>query len=286
MKRILVCVGVLSFVAVHSCSGPTEPDHYNFRYPLAVGNQWVYEYHVTAVFDEDSVHERASGHIGAVVSDTAPFIPGRPQFTVTEFFGEYPGDSSLAETQFGDPGGGVYVGLDEGLFFVRDPSLDGWNVVPKPSRHVPGVRLGEWTFSSEADLIRSLVGSISAAPSGVTSDQSVLHMVLPYPITKGAHWTYNESAFDGATVIEKSIAEDTRIVEVNGEEVECIVVSWQYSGSFSEISISDCMSELGLVSREIILEDIEETNYANPYGTGEFYDLHMTYELSDYQLAD
>ncbi|MBD3298038.1 MAG: hypothetical protein GF341_05230 [candidate division Zixibacteria bacterium] len=286
MKRILVCVGIISVVAAHSCSGPTEPDPYDFRYPLAVGNQWVYDYNVTAVFGEDSVQQRESGLMGVIVSDTTTFFPGALQYTLTEFFGQFPGDSSITEPQFGSPGGGIYVNMKNGLYHVQTVSLGGWNVAPKRSADSCIVRIGSLEFSSVSDMIASLGAGLISPPLSASGEGSILRLSLPYPLELGQSWTYNDSAFGGVTVIKKSVADTTRTLKMNDVEIECYMVGWEYSGSISDIEITDCISDKGLISREIVFKDIAETSYIEPYGTGEFYDLHLTYDLSEYQLTD
>ncbi len=55
MKFLLrFCVLSAAFVFAVTCSGPTKPEHESFVYPLAVGNQWVYEYTEISTYSDST----------------------------------------------------------------------------------------------------------------------------------------------------------------------------------------------------------------------------------------
>ncbi len=256
------CVVVLVLLVGISCSGPTEPEPYDFRYPLAVGDQWVYDVTMTKDFNDDRPTKVAYSHdAGIRVIDSSLYKDGIYSYDLVEFMGAEWDESADEWNRF--------VNLDDGLYQMLSQWKVGLNLEPKPVVR-GGIVINDHRFESFSSFVHDLFRVPLGVASAPATDDEEFHLVMPYPLRKNLTWQYRDVAFGGQMSIEKRVM-GKKTIEVPAGEFHCIRIDWVYVGHFDDVHVSDYFSDDGLVLRRIVAENIMETDYTHPYGGGEVY---------------
>jgi hypothetical protein len=276
MKTLVRAVAAMAAIsAVLSCSGPTEPEHQSFVYPLELGNQWTYQYTQIRIFDGDTQTDTIQYLYNAAVVRVDTVLPGILLYEVQESFTD--------ELGYDFEGMRAYINLPDGMYIYCDGG-SGWNpVLLKPSGGSNETDRIGYPSGSLHELSESVLFPLCSAGEGQIEYYDPVRLALPYPQKIGYRWTYVDSADAAPFGIEKEI-EGWQTVSTPAGSFNCTSIGWYYTASSLNIDITTLVSAQGLVRRSVIFYDIEITGYSYPYGTGETADYYQTWELIEYQL--
>ena len=264
---------ILATVYLVACSGPTEPDDQSFMYPLAVGNQWVYEYTEIWAYSDSTPTDTARFTITATVMSAQVILPGIVSYTIFE----------SGKNQYGDTlqGFKAYVNRPEGMYAYYRSNPGPQIILPKRN-----------PVRSELKGIDERLGRLvqpSAFPLPASSQSEIEYydptpLVLPYPQRVGHQWALLDSAANGGLGVDNRIAAWESITVAAGT-FDCVSIDWIMKPPIADVEYSYHIAAVGVVSRSISLYDIEVADYSFPYGTGETADIYMKYELISYTLG-
>jgi hypothetical protein len=260
-------LAVLAAVYVFACNGPTEPDHKSFIYPLAVGNQWVYDYTETWAYSDSTPPDTARYTITTTVMVADTILPGIVSYTIVE----------NGTTQYGDElkGFKAYVNRPEGMYAYYRSRPGPQIILPK--------KASVSQVMEKIDERLSWLTEPSAFPSPAFSQSDIEYydparLVLPYPQRTGYRWTLVDSSVNGGLGVDNQIAAWETITTPAGT-FDCVSIDWILTPAIPNVEYSYHIGAVGVVSRCVTLFDVDITDYSYPYGTGETVDIYIKYEL-------
>jgi hypothetical protein len=270
VQRSVIITSILMAAAALSCSSPTEPNPYDFHYPLSVGNEWVYSVTMTKDFDDDSPDELfAELTSGIIVSDSTGVAPSGNLYDLVEFEGsEWSGTKSVWSR---------YLDLDTALYRTESFNVSGMITQPKLSTS-HGFRVGHKSFNSMPELVRYYTGGLISGNLAADVSDDAPVVVLRYPLKEKLTWVYRRMAFDSETTIYKLVAGMDSVTVAAGE-FSCVRIEWDYVGDVENVTITDYLAPEGLILRRATVSGIEEQTYSDPFGTGRTYTMVIEYAL-------
>ena len=255
-----------------ACSGPTKPEHESFVYPLAVGNQWVYEYTEISTYSDSTPTDTVRYTMTARVILADTILPGIVSYTILEEGANQHGEEYT--------GFKAYVNMPEGMYayYRSDPGPQ--FVLPKHTG------LGRVQNPVEYRLLwltqPALFPFLELRLSGIEY-YNPTPLLLPYPQRVGHRWSVLDTAVNGFFGIDQQIAGWETITTPAGA-FDCVAIDWIHIPPLDDVEITSYFAAEGMIRRTVSVFDIDVTTYEFPYGTGETKDIYETYELVSYTL--
>jgi hypothetical protein len=271
MKSLLKAAAVAAIMgAVISCSGPTEPEDQSFVYPLALGNQWTYQYTQIRIFDGDTPTDTIQYLYHVEVTRIDTILPGILFYEVRESFTDELNDAVEAMRS--------YVNLPDGMYLYCESRFEPHWMLLKSSSDAqsPG------SHTRRSGTLRELAESILYPPCTGEGHETEyfdpVRLVLPYPQEIGYQWVYVDSAEADLYGVDKRIAA-WQTVSTPAGTFDCVSIEWLYTNDPPLVDIETLVGSQGLIRRSVTSYDIVVTDSSHPFGTGETYDVYETWEL-------
>ena len=261
-KNIIALLAIMVALCLLGCGKATEPGS-DFVYPLAVGNEWQYNF-TTEV-------SNIRGDSAAVMSLFTSFMAGQSiltindTVTVDDSIPTFTMQSYLVYTDaaFVDSGKTNLNNTPGGLYIFASERRTGMSL-HKPGATGLTLRQGDKYFSSPQELFAYWAGDIISPPAipdksaTNTSDAYQYYLTLAYPLAVSKTWIAIEEVFGRIT--HKSIVDFKDITVPAGDfHAYTIRTDWEdllpMTGSPNPIRY-DYVSAEGLIKREIFNYDI------------------------------
>ncbi|MCF7903773.1 MAG: hypothetical protein K9M49_01350 [Candidatus Marinimicrobia bacterium] len=271
---IMVC-----FLCVLSCEEQPPETEPPYRYPLALGNFWVYD-HTQSNF-------RYSDSASSTLFDDTTVV--KAILTVTVSFQGLWGDSmeycvlngsSCLEGCDEHSSWHYYTQNDTGLLLFGYKSSV--NLAIPKGAHPARYKWGGQSFNSRDELLSLTAPSFLAwvpARDTITLEDPMVK-ALEYPIYEGANWTYRDSGSPWRMEREVLYTED---VLVDGDSFSAYVIRTHFDRDHdgtqdNDVYIVDHFTRAGLARRKIFIDSVL---VFTPQGlpTGQYIQIEDLYEL-------
>lgn len=262
-------LAVLLAAPILACSGPTEPDHQSFYYPLAMGNQWVYDYMETRTYDDGTPPDTIRYTITASVVPARVAVVGEITHTILEDAISADGDTLKGSTTYYNELDGMYALAHSepgpGLALPKAP--------PGISERLTDERL---TWTSRPSVL---------LPAAFSSAHDVIYdpprRVFAYPQTVGYRWNVIDPEAEDGLALDKEFTGWERVTVPAGT-FDCVAVKWYHLNLIGMVNVESRVASVGLVSRTIWMPDVAITDYSGPGEPVRRADVEITYTLRSY----
>ncbi len=280
---ILVVITIL-VLGMLGCGKAVDPTS-DFKFPLAVDNNWKYDYSQTASNirgDSAAIASRLKvgmhGQAHIIVRDYIdPGIDSIPTFEMQSVFIV----NDVVNTDIG------YTYLNNtsaGLIIYESNNRFGFTL-HKPTQPEYYLEFESKRYSSIHELINSqeLDGSVLDAPTFKPADEND-YTTLMYPLAIGRTWIATYATSIG--FLKKTI-QGFEDITVPAGEFSCYVIDSRWETAIegelmSSVRRADYFSSEGLIKREILYPDVHFLDETNTL-LG-IVDLHTNYELTSFVL--
>lgn len=271
-RLVLAVSGMLVAVFV-GCDKPVDPRVESFIYPLAMGNQWVYDYQTITDYRGKKPNDTVTYSIKAAVVRVDTILPGIYSYALLA-------TSELPEWPTPPPEQ-HYLNLPDGMYLKR--SYTGTSMVlPKPHRAGHGVTFQGHQYEDLQTLLTTLIGPPGVAPASQSAVTDSFSLVLPYPQNLGQRWTCTQIGDDQIIGVDMLIA-GAETVKNSAGSFDCHMIQWIYVPPMEDLAVVDFTSAGGLIRRRIEAHNLIEPSHEVPYD-GDTVDIVATYELTSVQL--
>ena len=271
-RCVIILFAALS-IGVSGCDKPVDPKVKSFIYPLAMGNQWVYDYQTITDYRGKKPNDTLTFSIAATVVGVDTILPGIYSYTVDA-------TSTLPEWPTPPPEN-RYVNLPDGMY-LQSSEIGAGLELPKQHAGGPAVMFRGRQFRGIQSLIASLVGPFDMASGGRSAWYDPLPLILPYPQHLGQRWACSPPGDDQTLRLDKQITGRETAKNSVGS-FDCLLIHWIYDPPLEDIDLVDFISAEGLIRRRVEVRNLIMTDYEHPYG-GDTADVISTYELTSLQL--
>lgn len=269
-----IALSGLLVAGLAGCDKPVDPKVESFIYPLAMGNQWVYDYQTITDYRGKKPNDTLTFSIAATVVGVDTILPGICSYTIraTSVLFDWPSP----------PPERHYVNLPDGMYVMRSHTGLSSLALPKQRGTGPSVMFRGRQYQDLRTLFTSLIGPLGADAAGQSGSADSLSLVLPYPQNRGQRWTGSRIGDDQIFGVDKQITGGETVKNSAGS-FDCHVIRWIYDPPMEDFDVADFTSAEGLIRRRVEAHDMVISSYQFPYGA-DTADVVSTYELTSLQL--
>lgn len=266
-RYLFQCFLLFTILSFQLCDGSGEsviPIENDFKYPLAIGNQWTYQVKIQySDFQPDSIESLIDDYSGTF-SETITRDTLLDSITVYEI---------KDENEYGDSYS-YLANENDGLFqYAYGQSRIGKLIQKANSIYIPGMN----NIRLRNDSVVLTFSENTKCLSKAAEDNIILYeepyIIYAYPLTIGKEW-------DCASYLSKEVVGKVDIETACGT-FECFKIKWNYSSeTFSNIDYYEYLGQKGLIKIVYTVDDIIITTVEKPDGIGQA-DVKYTCILTD-----
>jgi len=265
VKRL--SLAITATACLFACSGPTEPDNQSIVYPLAMGNQWEYNYTEIWTYSDETPPDTARFTVTAKVVASQSIVPGVVAYTIYEH----------ATNQYDESVEGfkAYINRPEGMYaFYRSE--------PGPTLVLPKRSLRVRTIDERLASVLSPMPFPAMATDFGIKYYDPAPLILPYPQRDRFRWTLFDSESNGGLGVDMQI-DGWESVNVPTGTFNCVAIDRILVPPISTVEYRNYIGPVGLVARTVNAYDVGVGTYEFPWGD-KTADISTTLELTSYTL--
>jgi hypothetical protein len=256
------------------CSKSVDSKVKSFIYPLAMGNQWVYDCQTITDFRGKKPNDTVTYSIAVTVVGVDTILPGVYSYTIRAT--SVPPDEKTPSPEK------RYVNLPDGMYVIHTHTGLSSLALPKQRERGPSVMFRGRQYQDLRALLTSLIGPLGVDAAGQSGSDDSFSLVLPYPQSRGQRWTCTQVGDDHPFGVDKQIT-GSETVKNSAGSFDCHVIRWIYDPPMEDLDVLDFTSAEGLIRRRVEAHDMVISDYQYPYG-GDTADVVFTHELTSLQL--